>query len=261
MSDSTPLRTMRDAYGLEGKTALVTGGGTGLGKAIAQCLHASGATVIIAGRRAPVLEETCTEIGNRCESVHLDLGDTASLAAFEASLFNRFGAIDILVNNAGNTVKKPFVDSNLGDLDAVLDVQVRGALELTRHVITRQLTKRGGSVIFTSSMAAFIGQRDTLGYCVAKSALSGAVRGLTAEFAHSGIRINAVAPGWIDTDLFRSATQGDADRLARIFGRIPMDRLGQPDDVGWACAYLASPAARYITGQVLLVDGGGAIGF
>lgn len=261
MADSTPLRSLHDAYGLDGKTALVTGGGTGLGKAIAQCLHASGARVIIAGRRQAVLEETCVDIGDRCTCTELDISDADALADFEKSLFERFGAIDILVNNAGNTVKKPFTESALSDLDAVLDVQVRGALELTRLVIRRQLPQAGGSIIFTSSMAAFIGQRDTLGYSVAKSALGGAVRGLTAEFADRGIRINAVAPGWIDTDLFRHATQGDPDRLARIHGRIPMGRLGHPDEIGWACAFLASPAARYITGQVLLVDGGGSIGF
>lgn len=261
MTDSTPLRSMHDAYGLDGKTALVTGGGTGLGTAIAKSLHASGADVIIAGRRQAVLEETCADIGERCSSAKLDISNTDALAEFELSLFERYGALDILVNNAGNTVKKPFTESALSDLDAVLDVQVRGALELTRLVIRRQLSQAGGSIIFTSSMAAFIGQRDTLGYSVAKSALGGAVRGLTAEFANRGFRINAVAPGWIDTDLFRSATQGDSDRLARIHGRIPIGRLGHPDDIGWACAFLASPAARYITGQVLLVDGGGSIGF
>ncbi|MCR9138407.1 MAG: SDR family oxidoreductase [Alphaproteobacteria bacterium] len=255
------LKTLQDAYGLSGKTALVTGGGTGLGRAIAQCLHASGAEVIIAGRRTAVLEETCNAVGDGCTGVQLDISDTAGLAEFEATLFERFGTIDILVNNAGNTVKKPFVDNELSDLDAVLDVQVRGALELTRCVVRRQLSGTGGSIIFTSSMAAFIGQQDTLGYCVAKSALGGAIRGLTAEVARLGIRVNGVAPGWIDTDLFRTATQGDSDRLARIHDRIPMNRLGQPEEVGWACAFLASPAARYITGQVLLVDGGGAIGF
>lgn len=261
MSTSSPLTTLHDAYGLDGRTALVTGGGTGLGKAIAGCLHACGAKVIIAGRRLEILDETCSEIGENCESAVLDLSDTGTLTDFESTLFERCGAVDILINNAGNTVKKPFETSDLSDLDAVLDVQVRGALELTRHVIRRQLSHNGGSIIFTSSMAAFIGQTETLGYSVAKSALSGAVRGLTSEFAQRGIRVNAVAPGWIDTDLFRSATQGDAERLNRILRRIPMDRLGQPDDIGWACAYLASPAARYITGQILLVDGGGAIGF
>ncbi len=252
---------MKEAYGLDGKTALVTGGGTGLGKAIARCLHASGATVIIAGRRADALETACNEIGDGCASMVVDLSDPCSLENFEETAAARFGAIDILVNNAGNTVKKPFEDSNLHDLDTVLDVQIRGALELTRHVIRRQLANGGGSVIFTSSLAAFIGQTETVGYCVAKSAMNGAVRSLTAEYARRGIRINAVAPGWIETDLFRSATRDDPERLKRILRRIPMDRLGEPEDIGWACAYLASPAARYVTGQVLLVDGGGSIGF
>ena len=110
-------------------------------------------------------------------------------------------------------------------------------------------------------MTAYIGQPNVLGYTIAKSAINGAVRGLSAEFAGRGVRVNGVAPGWIDTALFQQATRGDAARRAKIFGRIPMGRLGTPEDIGWACAFLASPAARYITGQVLLVDGGGATGF
>ncbi|MCT8160666.1 SDR family NAD(P)-dependent oxidoreductase [Pseudoruegeria sp. SHC-113] len=249
-------------YGLSGKTALVTGGGSGIGKAIAQCLAASGAKVIIAGRRADVLEATAAEIGPVCATALLDITDIGAIAAFEAALTEAHGPIDILINNAGNTLKKPFEESSIADFDAVFDVHVRGALELSRYVIRRNLAAaRPGSICFISSMTAYIGQPMVHGYTIAKTAINGVVRGLSAEFAARGIRVNGVAPGWIDTELYRKATQGDLPRQQKILGRIPMQALGQPEDIGWACAFLSSPAAKYINGQVLLVDGGGATGF
>ncbi|UWQ18051.1 SDR family NAD(P)-dependent oxidoreductase [Jannaschia sp. M317] len=250
--------SLQEIYGLDGKRALVTGGGTGIGKAIATCLAQSGAKVVIAGRRRDVLEEAAAEIGAGCEIALLDITRTEDIAAFEQAL----GPIDILINNAGNTLKKPFEDQTMDDFDRVFDVHVRGALELSRCVIRRMLAEqRTGSIQFLSSMTAYIGQPMVAGYTISKTAINGVVRGLSAEFAARGIRVNGVAPGWIDTDIFRTATKGDPARRDKILGRIPMGHLGQPEDIGWCCAFLAAPAARYVTGQVVLVDGGGATGF
>lgn len=249
---------LQNVYGLDGQRALVTGGGTGIGKAIASCLAQSGANVVIAGRRDDVLEDAASEIGHGCQSISLDLTNLQSIANFEADL----GAIDILVNNAGNTLKKPFEDQSMEEFDQVFDVHVRGALELSRHVMRRMLDEsRGGTVQFLSSMTAFIGQPMVSGYTISKSAINGVVRGLSAEFAARGIRVNGVAPGWIDTEIYRNATKGDPARQQKIMSRIPMGHLGTPEDIGWCCAFLASPAAKYINGQVMLVDGGGATGF
>lgn len=251
---------MLAAYGLAGRTALVTGGGTGIGFAIAKCLQAAGASVLLAGRRRDVLERACIEIPG-AEPVQLDLSEVDDVQEQAKALLGQHPAIDILVNNAGNTLKKPFVDSTIAEFDSVFDVHVRGALELTRALLPGQLQRGKGSVIFTSSMTAFIGQPNVLGYTVAKTAISGVIRGLAAEVSAGGVRVNGVAPGWIDTDLYRKATAGDIPRQQKILGRIPMARLGTPEEVGWACAFLASDAARYITGQVLLVDGGAEAGF
>ncbi|WP_171102092.1 MULTISPECIES: SDR family NAD(P)-dependent oxidoreductase [unclassified Ruegeria] len=248
-------------YGLSGKQALVTGGGSGLGLAIAQCLSRAGARVIIAGRRTDVLRKACDDIGGNTAWHQLDLSDVDSVAAQAQAIRDTHGPIDILVNNAGNTVKKPFLDSGIAEFDSVFDVHVRGALELTRALVPDQIEAGAGAVLFTSSMTAFIGQPSVLGYTTAKTALTGVVRGLSAELSSQGVRVNAVAPGWIDTDLYRKATAGDLPRQQKILSRIPMERLGAPEDIGWTCAFLASPAAKYITGQVVLVDGGAATGF
>jgi NAD(P)-dependent dehydrogenase (short-subunit alcohol dehydrogenase family) len=253
--------SFHEAFGLSGKTAVVTGGGSGLGLAIARCMAAAGARVIVAGRRTDMLEAAVAEIGGDVHARTVDLAAPETLADFVQELTTSFGTIDILVNNAGNTVKKPFEESTLEDFDAVFDVHVRGALELTRHVLKGQVEQGSGVVLFTASMTSFIGQPLVLGYTTAKTAITGVVRGLSAEFASRGIRVNAVARGGIDTPLYQKATANDPARREKILGRIQMKKLGTPEDIGWAAVYLASPAAAYVTGQTLIVDGGGVIGF
>jgi gluconate 5-dehydrogenase len=259
-----PTRTLPDwkaSFRLDGKRALITGGGSGLGLAIARCLAAAGAEVVLVGRRTDLVTKAAAAIGPAASAATLDLSDIPSIRPFAATMAAQYGPVDIIVNNAGNTVKKPFEESTIADFDAVMDVHVRGALELTRQFLPGQIERGSGSVIFTASMTSFIGQPLVMGYTTAKTALTGAVRGLSAEFAGRGIRINAVAPGWIDTDLFQKATADDPARRARILDRIQMNRLGNPDEIGWTCVFLASAAAGYITGQTLIVDGGAVIGF
>jgi len=258
MADFTSLEK---AFGLFGKHALVTGGGSGLGLAIARSLAAAGACVTITGRRVEVLEDAKASIGGDVAAWTMDLREIGTLAGVVADIQACRGPIDILVNNAGNTVKKPFEEQTVEDFDRVFDVHVRGALELTRCIIPGQAARGGGSVIFLASMTSFMGQPLVMGYTTAKSALLGAVRGLSAEYAGRGVRVNGIAPGWIDTALLRAATSNDAVRMNKIIGRIQMGRLGQPEDIGWAAVFLASPAAGYVTGQTLIVDGGALIGF
>lgn len=254
-------QTLIETFGLAGKTALVTGGGSGLGLATARCMAQAGARVVIAGRRADVLEAAAADIGFDVQTEVLDIANIEGIAPAAKAIEERHGVIDILVNNAGNTIKKPFEESNMAEFDAVFDVHVRGALELTRAFLPGQISKGAGSIIFTASMTSYIGQPLVMGYTVAKTALTGAVRGLSAEFAGRGVRVNAVAPGWIETDVFRKATANDPERKQRIMNRIQAGKLGRPEDIGWACVYLASPAAGYVTGQTLIVDGGAVIGF
>jgi gluconate 5-dehydrogenase len=260
MAENSTL-ALQHAFGLAGRHALVTGGGSGLGLAIAKALAAAGANVTIAGRRMELLDKAAAEIGHGAHGMGLDLRDMASLKGFATEVEATYGPVDVLVNNAGNTVKKPFEEQTVEDLDQVLDVHVRGALELTRHIIPGQVARGGGSVQFIASMTSFIGQPYVIGYTAAKSALTGVVRGLSAEYAGRNVRVNAIAPGWIDTPMFRAATSNDKARYDKIMGRIQMGRVGTPDDIGWASVFLASSAAAYVTGQTLVVDGGALVGF
>jgi NAD(P)-dependent dehydrogenase (short-subunit alcohol dehydrogenase family) len=254
-------RAFPEVFSLTGKRALITGGGSGLGLAIATAMAQAGALVVLAGRRGDILAKAAAAIGPAATAATVDLAATDTLGEFTAQVEHDHGAIDILVNNAGNTVKKPFEDSTLAEFDSVMNVHLRGPIELTRHIVRRQLARGEGNILFTASMTSFIGQPLVHGYTAAKSALLGVVRALSAEFAGRGIRVNGIAPGWIDTELFRGATSNDPERLRKILGRIQMQRVGTPEEIGWACVFLASPAASYVTGQTLVVDGGGLVGF
>jgi NAD(P)-dependent dehydrogenase (short-subunit alcohol dehydrogenase family) len=249
------------SYSLDGHTALVTGGGTGIGRAVTQCLLAAGAKVIITGRRADVLDATAAELGDGVIPQVMDVTDTASIPALTEALAAAHGQITILINNAGVHVKKPFVETTEADLLRVFQTHVLGALALSRALEPGMRAAGGGSIVFMSSMAALFGIPKVSAYTVAKSALTGAVRALAVELGEANIRVNAVAPGWIETAMSRQALDGDPARKARSLGRTPWGRLGEPSDVGWAVAYLCSPAARFITGTVMPVDGGASMGF
>lgn len=252
---------MNTAYSLHGRTALVTGGGSGIGRAVAQCLAAAGARVIITGRRAEVLTATAAELGSAVIPHVMDVTDTAKIPAEVAALCAVHGPITILINNAGIHIKKPFTETTEEELLRVFQTHVVGALALCRAVEPGMCVAGGGSIVFMSSMAALFGIPQVSAYTVAKSALTGAVRALAVEFGAENIRVNAVAPGWIETAMSRRALDGDPARKARILGRTPLGRLGEPADVGWAVAYLCSPAARFMTGVIMPVDGGASMGF
>lgn len=248
-------------FSLNGQTALITGGGTGIGLASAQCLAACGARVIVAGRREAELAKAVATIGPAASAQVLDVGDLKSIPGIVAGLRDRHGPVNILINNAGINLKKPFAETNDAELLSLLQTNVVGANALT-HALLPQLRESGrGSVVFTSSMAAIFGLPKVTAYSIAKSALTGAVRSLAVELGGENIRVNAVAPGWIETEMTRKAFANEPARKEKIINRTPLGRMGEPADIGWAVAYLCSPAAKFVTGTILVVDGGASIGF
>ncbi len=251
----------KTAFSLDGEVALVTGGATGLGFAIASTLVASGANVVIAGRRKAELDGAVKELGPRAGRRVYDVTEFQKAESLIRDVEDAHGPLSILVNNAGNTLKKPAEDVTEEEYLNVLNVHVVGAHALSRHAAKSMGRRRRGHIIFTASMASWIGLPFVTAYCAAKSAHLGMVRSLSVEWADKSIRVNAVLPGWIESDITRQAFDADPERKARVLQRTPMHRLGEAEDVGWAVAYLCSPAARFITGACLPVDGGLSIGF
>lgn len=249
------------AFSLEGELALITGGGTGLGFAMARCYVQAGARVIITGRREDVLADAVRELGPKAVYRVFDVTDTAHAANFVEKLNREMGPVTILVNNAGRHCKKPMQDVTQKDLQEVLDVHLLGAFALTKAVVPAMLERGKGSILFISSMSAYLGMTQVCAYSAAKSAVLGLVKTLSGDLADKGIRINAIAPGFIDTPMFRKAVESDIPRKQKILGHTPMGCYGEPMDIGWAAVYLASPAARFVTGICLPVDGGCSIGF
>lgn len=248
-------------FSLTGQTAIVTGGGTGLGLGITRCLAQAGARVVITGRRPEVLQDAAAQLGDAVVPVVLDVTDTALLPDFVRDVETKVGAPSILVNNAGVHVKKPALEMTDEDFDSVLRTHLTGAFALTRAVAPGMLAQGRGSLVFVSSMTAYMGMPLVTGYATAKTGVIGMVRTLSAEFAPKGVRVNAVAPGWIDTPMLRKAISADAERERKIRGRIQIEGFGAPEDVGWAVVYLCSEAARYVTGVILPIDGGGHASF
>jgi len=249
-----------DVFSLSGRRALVTGGGSGLGFGVAKCFAEAGAEVVLVGRDADKLTNAATALGPKARTAVYDVTDVDDAEAFAKRVEAEIGPISILVNNAGNTCKKPIDEMTVEDFRRVTDTHVTGAFALSRAFLG-QLEREKGSILFTASMASYIGVPFIAGYSAAKSAYVGLVHALATELAPRGVRVNGVAPGWIDSAIFREATSKDPARLAKIMGRIPMNRTGEPEDIGWAMTYLASNAAKYVTGHIVVVDGGALHGF
>jgi gluconate 5-dehydrogenase len=249
-------------FRLDGETALITGGGSGIGLGIARCMVQAGAKVVLVGRREDQLIQACAELGALASYVAHDVTrlDAAGELVAAAQKVAQ-GPVTILVNNAGTHLKKPAAETSPEDFQGVLNTHVLAAHALTRALIPGMVAQGKGSILFTSSMAAFMGVPLVLAYAAAKSAYFGMVSTLSAELSAKGVRVNAIAPGWIFSEMSRKALESDPARKAKVLSRIQMGRMGEPADIGHAAVYLSSAAAGYVTGVTLPVDGGASVGF
>ncbi len=250
-----------DAFSLRHETVLITGGGTGIGLAMARAMHAAGARVALVGRRETELAAAAKSLGEGVTWFAHDITHLEAAGALVERVTAKAGPVSCLVNNAGIHLKKPAVDTTPDEFQRVLTTHVVGAHALVRAVTPGMIERRHGCILFTASMASLFGIPQVIAYTAAKTAMVGMVRGYATEFSPHGIRVNAIAPGWIETDMSRRALEGDPARKAKVLGRTPAARLGQTEEIGWAAVYLASPAARFVTGVTLPVDGGASIGF
>jgi NAD(P)-dependent dehydrogenase (short-subunit alcohol dehydrogenase family) len=248
-------------HDVQNKVAIVTGGGSGLGLAIARKYTSEGIDTIIIGRDETKLKNSQAELGSHCYQMSCDLSDLKTIPALIEKIVEKFGRIDILVNNAGINMKKDFADVTDEEFQMVLSTNVCSVFSISREVVRQMLKQGSGSIINISSMAAQYGLPKVIAYSASKSAIDGMTRAMAVELSPKGIRVNAIAPGFIETDMTAKALNSDPERKQKVFGRTPMGYMGKPCDIGEAAFFLATDAARYITGVVLPVDGGNSIGF
>lgn len=251
MQDLAPAEAL---FGLSGKSALVTGASSGLGLHFARRLAASGAAVTLAARRRDALEAACAEInraGGTARPVSLDVADMPAIAAF----FEGNGAFDIVVNNAGVSRPRRAIEMEEADWDAVVDVNLKGAFFVARHAASAmKAAGRGGTIVNVASILGLRVSGGVAAYAASKAGLVQLTRSLALEWARHDIRVNALCPGYVETDINRGFFGSDAGQA--MLKRIPQRRIGQADDLDGALLLLCSDAGRYMTGATLVVDGG-----
>ncbi len=247
-------------FSLKNEIAVITGGGSGLGLGIAKCFVEAGARVVLVGRRADVLQEACASLPGASYEVQ-DVTEHAEVPQWIERIGREVGPISILVNCAGIHLKKLAIDTSVLEFDEVIQTHLIAAHNLTRCVLPSMLHRKHGNLLFIASMASYFGIPKVVAYSAAKSAYFGMVRTLAVEVSGQGVRVNGIAPGWITTPMLEASMAGDESRKNRILDRTPMRCFGETRDIGLAATYLCSPAAKFVTGTVLPVDGGASIGF
>ena len=246
---------MLQEISLAGKTALVTGGATGIGFAIAEEMADAGAHVVIVGRREEKLKEAAEKLGDKCSWYKFDVTETEKHAEFIQMLEDQ-APLDILVNTAGINNKKDYFDFTAEEFDEIVATQAKAPFMLSQEVARHMKERKKGCIILISSLASILGMHEIQAYTVCKSGMKGLARSLARDLGPYGIRVNSLNPGFVYTDMLRNTNLKTPERLKEIEDRTPMRGFTQTKDLGMAAAFLASDAARFITGIELVVDGG-----
>jgi NAD(P)-dependent dehydrogenase (short-subunit alcohol dehydrogenase family) len=243
------------------KIAIITGGGSGIGKSIAEKFSSNNIYSIVIGRNPEKLAAVKEVLGENGKTLQFDLSDLKAIPELVQQINKDHGSIDVLVNNAGINQKKDFIEVTDEEFQNVMTTNLNAVFSLSREVVKIMLVQGSGSIINISSMAAMYGLPRVIAYSASKTAIEGITRAMAVELSGRGIRINAIAPGFIVTDMTDKALNSDPERKQKAVGRTPMGYLGKPSDIAETAFFLASDASAYITGTSIRVDGGNAIGF
>ncbi len=244
------------SFDLTGSVAVVTGGGRGLGRAIAQGLARHGATLVLCGRTEATLAATAAEIGGEVLVHVADVAQEDDVLALRDAVMARFGRIDVLVNNAGvNPIYKGIEGTSLAEWRHIIDINLTGVFRCCKHLGSAMAAAGRGSIISISSVAGHVGLRRSVPYCASKGGVELLTRALALDWAAKGVRVNCIAPGYFETDLTAGMIANET-MSSRLLAQTPMGRFGRDPDIVGAAVFLASPASAYVTGQSLLIDGG-----
>ncbi len=249
---------MTHPFSLSGRTAVVTGSTRGLGLAIARTLGEAGAVIGINGRDPLTTIGACRELGEagiEAQDLVFDVSDTDAALEKVEEFRDRQGTIDIFVHNAGHSMRRPFLEHGFDDWQRTLDVHLSAGFRLSQAVARHMVEQASGRIIFISSIIASMGRENVPAYGAAKGGMNALVRVMATELGPHGITVNAIAPGYVITDLTKPL-HDDPAFFESVKDKTPAGRWGEPEDIGWAALYLASDAASYVNGHVLTIDGG-----
>ncbi len=243
-------------FDLTGKVCIVTGAGRGIGRGMAEGLARHGATVVLSGRTRSTLEETAAAIGEQAIAITADVAREADVLALRDAVLKRCGRIDVLVNNAGvNAIFKGIERTTLTEWQAIIDVNLTGVFLCCKHLGGAIADGAGGSVINVSSVAGHGGLLRSTPYCASKGGVEMFTKALALDWARREVRVNTLAPGWVDTDLTHGLLEHDVHGK-RLLDRTPLGRFATPRDMAGGVVFLASDASAFMTGQSLVIDGG-----
>ena len=247
---------LESQFSLTGKKALVTGSSKGIGASIAQALAQAGADIVLVGRTKDSLEATKSAIINIGRKVEIVLCDVSSADAIKEAFSNIAALkVDILINNAGSISRAPAAEAQMDEWNRIIDTNLNSVFQISQACGRAMIAQGTGTIINIASLLSFQGGINVPAYTASKHGVAGVTKALANEWGSRGVTVNAIAPGYISTDN-TAALRADADRNASILARIPIGRWGNPEDIASVAVFLASPAARYINGEVLTVDGG-----